>query len=430
MKILKSYSFKKWLVFGLPTLAMCVIIACSDDDGKTDDGTGGTDDDPTPETMTFTSFDPMEGERGSTVELTGTSFSTTTTGNTVKFGTVDAEVTGATPTMLTVTVPDNATSGTISVSTGTTTVTSTGEFNVITGKWRQVADFGGGPRADFMVTASETKGYAGFGIGETIEIDKKDIWIFDPNLEENGTWSLMEDEFPGSERWIPNGITIDETLYILGGYGYVDQEADELQDFYSYTSENGWHQEVDLPGELRRNAVVFSANSKIYYGLGGYGDTFYTDLWAFDPDLEEWGKVSSFTGTPREDYTYFVIDGALYFGLGDKEGPGGMMDFWKYDSSSDVWTELSTFPGGSYGYHGAFSLNGKGYITTGYNGDEFVSTTWEYTPENDSWTKKSSFKGEATHIQGFSIGNRGYVIGGYLPENNISDELWEFNPEN
>ncbi|MEM9649456.1 MAG: IPT/TIG domain-containing protein, partial [Bacteroidota bacterium] len=108
MKFLNAYDTKKWLLFGLPVLVMCLIMACSNDDGKTDDTTDditGGDDDVNPPTMTFTGFSPEEGERGTNVQLSGTHFSTTASENTVKFGNVDAEVTDAKANQLNVTVP-------------------------------------------------------------------------------------------------------------------------------------------------------------------------------------------------------------------------------------------------------------------------------------------------------------------------------------
>ena len=58
---------------------------------------------------TISSFAPSTGAVGSPVVITGTNFSTTLANNTVLFGTIQATVTAATSTQLTVIVPVGAT---------------------------------------------------------------------------------------------------------------------------------------------------------------------------------------------------------------------------------------------------------------------------------------------------------------------------------
>jgi hypothetical protein len=67
---------------------------------------------------TISSLSPASGPRGTTVTITGTHFSTTPSSNIVFFGAVQAPVTAATSTTLTVTVPDGASYQPVSVTTG------------------------------------------------------------------------------------------------------------------------------------------------------------------------------------------------------------------------------------------------------------------------------------------------------------------------
>lgn len=78
----------------------------------------------------ITSFAPANGPEGTTVIITGTSFSTTPSDNIVKFNGVAATVTAATSTQLTTTVPTGATTGAISITLAGTTVSSAGNFSV------------------------------------------------------------------------------------------------------------------------------------------------------------------------------------------------------------------------------------------------------------------------------------------------------------
>ncbi|HEX7905243.1 MAG TPA: FG-GAP-like repeat-containing protein [Chitinophagaceae bacterium] len=63
----------------------------------------------------ITNFSPVSGPVGTTITITGTGFHLTTTGNTVYFGAVQATVTAASPTSLTVTIPIGATFENISI---------------------------------------------------------------------------------------------------------------------------------------------------------------------------------------------------------------------------------------------------------------------------------------------------------------------------
>ncbi len=97
---------------------MSLLSSCSGDDNA---------ETPTP---TITGFTPTSGEVGASVTINGTNFSTTTTNNEVKFGSVTATVTAATATSITTTVPGGATTGKISVTVNEKTAISTADFTV------------------------------------------------------------------------------------------------------------------------------------------------------------------------------------------------------------------------------------------------------------------------------------------------------------
>ncbi len=79
---------------------------------------------------TITEFSPTSGSAGTNVIIDGTNFSTTATGNIVKFNGTTATVSGATATSLTVSVPAGASSGKITVEVSSQTATSTSDFKI------------------------------------------------------------------------------------------------------------------------------------------------------------------------------------------------------------------------------------------------------------------------------------------------------------
>jgi len=89
---------------------------------------------------TITSFAPTNGRPGDQVIITGTNFNLLLATNIVKFNGATATVTYGSSTQLTVIVPPNATSGTISVTANTLTTTSVSIFTVFDS---QVSTFAG-----------------------------------------------------------------------------------------------------------------------------------------------------------------------------------------------------------------------------------------------------------------------------------------------
>lgn len=75
-------------------------------------------------------FSPGTGSIGATVTITGTNFSTTLAQNIVKFNGKQSQVTAATATSITTTVPTGATTGTITVTINNQTATSAGIFTI------------------------------------------------------------------------------------------------------------------------------------------------------------------------------------------------------------------------------------------------------------------------------------------------------------
>lgn len=82
-------------------------------------------------TLEVANFSNPVGGPGGKITIIGSGFSTTPSSNTVRFNGTTATVISATATQLVVSIPAGATSGPVTVTTGTQTVTSPGTFSVI-----------------------------------------------------------------------------------------------------------------------------------------------------------------------------------------------------------------------------------------------------------------------------------------------------------
>ena len=94
-------------------------------------GTTATSPDDFGGTLSISSFTPISALAGASIIITGTGFSPTLINQTVKFNNTVATITAGSLTSLTVTVPEGATTGKISVAREGTTVISTNEFLVL-----------------------------------------------------------------------------------------------------------------------------------------------------------------------------------------------------------------------------------------------------------------------------------------------------------
>ena len=74
-----------------------------------------------------------------------------------------------------------------------------------------------------------------------------------------------------------------------------------------------------------------------------------------------------------------------------------------------------------------FVMNDIAYLSTGSNGS-VMGTTWGYDIANDVWGVKTGLEGAAREgAIGFSVNNRGYVTTGHSSSSRF-DDLWEFFP--
>ncbi|HKR06070.1 MAG TPA: kelch repeat-containing protein [Bacteroidia bacterium] len=139
-----------------------------------------------------------------------------------------------------------------------------------------------------------------------------------------------------------------------------------------------------------------------------------------------WVQRADLANTPRYAQAYFTIGNKGYAGTGITHVGSTYtyhQDFWEYDPATDVWTQKANFAGPQrYGASG-FSVGNKGYITLGWVPQ--LDDLWQYDPVANSWTQKTNFGGSARYIASqFVIDNFVYVGTGYAP---YSTDFWRYD---
>ena len=214
-------------------------------------------------------------------------------------------------------------------------------------------------------------------------------------------------------------------LIITTVFGFTACSDDEDDD-----DDGNWIETLPFRGRPRGGAIAFVANDKAYVGLGYDGDDYLPDFYEFDLENGLWQQKDSFPGTLRERAVAFSINGIGYVGVGYNRDLDieELRDFWKYDPGKDQWTQLKDFAGTRRYNAVAFAINGRGYLGTGFDGDNFNNDLWQYNPGSDSWTEIRSLPGPKREEAVAFIVNDLVYIGGGRNNGLYESDLWEFNP--
>lgn len=144
-------------------------------------------------------------------------------------------------------------------------------------------------------------------------------------------------------------------------------------------------------------------------------------------ELGNWKERSVFDGTPRSNAASFTIGNKGYMGTG-YDGDDYLNDFWEYDIEGDYWAQKASFPSDARSAAASFTINDKGYLGMGYDGDNELGDFWEFDPTTNSWTQKANFGGGVRRgAVSFGINGFGYVGTGYDGDNDKKD-FWKYNP--
>src|SRR5262245_12738341 len=108
---------------------------------------------------------------------------------------------------------------------------------------------------------------------------------------------------------------------------------------------------------------------------------------------QTWVQRTNLAGMTRAACIAFSIDSVGYVGLGYNFSlvPLQQNDLWKYSPVSNTWTQVASKPGSGLSGSSAFSVGSKGYAVGGVDTSATaVSELWEYDAVLNSWTQKTS----------------------------------------
>ncbi len=240
------------------------------------------------------------------------------------------------------------------------------------------------------------------------------------------TWTQNND-FNGGARLGVSYFSLEGDAYLMGGLKQSDGTYIAYDDLWRYDkAEDNWDALEDKPGGNIYGAFTFVLGDTVYIGLGAnqFG-TYSNEVWSYNT-VDGWQEVAGFPGHERVYPFSFSASGKGYVGGG--AGTEYLSDLWEYNPILDEWTGKTDYPGGANVGQVAFSIADLGYVGLGDNGSFYFNDFYAYNPETNAWTTLSSFDGENRAFAGSTVnGGVGYMLGGESASGGYTNEMWEYN---
>jgi len=350
----------------------------------------------------FIKLSSTSGKVGSQVGIFGQGFSSSSV---VKFNGVAATTTTLSgTTYITATVPAGATDGYVTVTTGTTTLTSTAKYTVHN-SWASgaaipvaVAGAATGVISGKIYVVSGVETYNGAAVSNN--------QVYNPSTNSWTTATAIPTPVYGAASAVVSGL-----LYVIGGSETNTGAGTNLVQIYNPKT-NAWTTGAAMPTARSNFAAVVDGTS--IYAIGGNGSTDrLTTVEKYVPSTNTWTEEAPLlTGVSDLSAgllgsTVAAADGYTTSGdLGTTEG---------YDVSTNVWSALTSDPNprsdSCYGV-----ISGLLYVAGGAyaNGSSTqVSTVNEsFSATSDKWTSLAAIP-TATFFPGSAVDNgQLYCLGG------------------
>lgn len=230
----------------------------------------------------------------------------------------------------------------------------------------------------------------------------------------------LESEQVIEPRHGAGAVSIDNKIYILGGYGAGYCEFIEVYD----QETKQWVPFGNIPKPVYNPAIV--ANGKKIYIIGGYHKEYgtYNSVYIYDVESKKWTEGEDIP-TPRSHMSAVAQDNKIYVigGYNDQNGTMGVMEI--YDIETDSWTKGKDMPTKRSRLATVIRDNVIyvfGGFNTGYRGE--IET---YNLETEEWEKRGYMPIPKHSLSVVNLNGRIFLFGGY--NSTPFDTVEEYKPE-
>jgi N-acetylneuraminic acid mutarotase len=193
-----------------------------------------------------------------------------------------------------------------------------------------------------------------------------------------------------------------------------------------------WEQLTDMPGQARTFATGFAVNGHGYVGMGSYapGPVYVPDLWKYDPVASNWSQAASFPLNIQRSVAVTIGD-KVFFGTGQVFQTGVVTHWYEYDPAVDQWSVKASAPSPARMDALSFKLNGMAYIGGGIGTQSTTAfqDLHAYDPATNQWTPKAGPPSPLSNAACFTIGNKGYAVGGWHGVGSFSSATLEYDAD-
>ena len=146
----------------------------------------------------------------------------------------------------------------------------------------------------------------------------------------------------------------------------------------------------------------------------------------------QWIRRDSIKGPGKFGCIGFTLNGQGYLGTG-YDNNDYKRSIYSYDPETDDWDKMESLGGDNGSGLGrnmatSFTVNGKGYVGTGQGAATYFGDFWEYDPNTDTWQIILGVGMSARRAAvAFSIDTVAYIGTGY-DATGLKDDFWKFDP--
>ncbi|MGV3612111.1 MAG: Kelch repeat-containing protein [Fluviicola sp.] len=146
-------------------------------------------------------------------------------------------------------------------------------------------------------------------------------------------------------------------------------------------------------------------------------------------NAQNWNSVSSVPTAGRDDGLCFSLNGFGYIVTGYLGSFNESNKLFQYDPAANSWNEKAPFPGTARQYSVVFTLNNKAYLIGGYSeSGQALKDVWCYDAFTNSWSQLTDFPGLSRwHATALTIQETAYFGMGTTADSTLAD-FWTYNP--
>ena len=399
------------------------------------------------------SFSPSSGVPGTIVTVNGSNLDQLVS---ARIGTKDAVIIEKSAAMAKLIVMPGSVTGSLSVTTATSTVTASGNFTVGTTPYpyiQQGSKLAGSNPNTLLATsvAVSSDGNTAVIGGPGDSSNKGAAWVY---VRSGTSWSLQSKlvgagSAGASRQGASVAVSTDGNTVVSGGPGDNNNNGAA---WVFVRSSSGWSQlgnkltGAGASGAAQQGtSVALSADGNTLAVGGVADDNFAGALWTYERLDNQWAQIgdkvigAGAVGKARQGASLGLsADGKMMIwgGYQDNNRLGAV---WVYLRNECTWIQQGgklVGTGGSpqawQGYSVALSADGKTLLSGGCNDNNLAGATWIFTSNGSSWTQQARLVGTLASVsarQGYSTslsadGNT--VMSGAFGDDSNKGAAWVF----